>query len=356
MSGDVLRNLRAGLLTEGEVIGGFIFYDLSLLNRVRLGTVPPAVRGFVWWAGRALLMAFLILPVALTVRAEVVAPSVHWGALAYPDAQPLLSADLTLNRFTRFGGSQPYNAILDTSGFNFITLSWTEHWQRFQGWSTNLTVGAGPTRDEPSRGIQNLIHDTLGYARVPVGRIRETNDFMIDGSATKWWDVFGPNTLFAGAGGSSGSLYHELFARAGLRRVAPIPGLDFFRVSAMGRASQLFGGSAFQQVAPQSYLGQASIAIGSYTATNEVRYELEWGFSIDSGLFVNTRGSTLEERFGTFALRFPWFTFEMWNDSWAPPKWGEKDNGPTGGGRLMFDVIRTTEGLQSFYQWIRGSA
>jgi hypothetical protein len=282
----------------------------------------------------------------LVALAEPVSPSVHWGALAYPDTQQTLTADFTVNYFTQFSGrgvaGGSYNPVQETIGLNFATLSWTEHWKGLQGWSTNLTVGAGPTREEPGRSIQNGIHDTFDFARVPVGKVRETTDFMIDGSVTKWADLLGAKkTGFAGVGVSSGSVYHEVFGRLGVRRAFLIPGVSFIRWSAMGRVSQLWDGAVFRQVAPQSYLGQLSLALGDYTESNQPGFfELEVGITIDSGLFVGFGGNTLEEKFVAFAIRFPWLTFEMWNDSWAPPKYGDKDNGPTGGGRLMLDLLR----------------
>lgn len=69
-------------------------------------------------------------------------------------------------------------------GFNFASLSWTE---RFNHWGANLTGGAGPTRDEPTRSLQNgIVHRNFGFLPVPVGAIREATDFMIDGSLTRW--------------------------------------------------------------------------------------------------------------------------------------------------------------------------
>jgi hypothetical protein len=294
---------------------------------------------------RVLIAVALFWLPSSTVQGEVISPSVHWGALAYPDAAPLLSLDFTINRFTRFGEPGPYNSILETSGFNFATLSWTRYFQKIPDLSTNLTIGGGPTRDEPSKTIQDWGHHIVGGQEVPVGLKREANDFMIDASATKWWNIGAKRTLFAGFGASTGSLYHELFARAGMRR-GLVPGLSFMRWSIMGRAGQLFGGSAFHQVAPQSYLGQASIAVGNYDETNHpVWWEIEAGWTIDSGLFVGGTGNTLEEHFGAVTLRLGGITLETWNDSFAPPKWGAKDNGPTYGGRVMINIIRIRDDI-----------
>ncbi len=95
-------------------------------------------------------------------------------------------------------------------------MSWTEHWKRFEGWSTNLTIGAGPTGEQPTRYLQNeFLHDAiLGIPKVQTRRTRDEFDFMVDGSITRWLPLLDqPKKLFVGVGGSTGSLYHEVFAR-----------------------------------------------------------------------------------------------------------------------------------------------
>jgi len=267
-------------------------------------------------------------------HAETPAPSVHWGALAYPDQERTLMAGLTLNRFTEFNNSgQPYDSTVhQTIGFNFASLTWTE---RFNAWATNLTVGAGPTSDQPTRYLQNnFAHRLFHFKPVPVGAAREATDFMIDGSVTRWaklWDD--RETGFGGIGVSSGTLYHEGFLRLGMRRM-PFPIASYLRLSVMGRYSQLWKASAFNQVAGQSYMGQFSLSLGNYTQTNTPEWEFELGANIDTGLFVDPRGRSLQEKFGTVALRFPYGRFEMWDDAI-----NFKDKGPTYGGTLMFDLL-----------------
>jgi hypothetical protein len=289
----------------------------------------------------------VLLLITTAAPAEVPAPSVHWGALAYPDTADTLDLGYVNNYFTVFGKPTPYNPINQTMGFNFVTLTWTQHWQKFEGWSTNLTVGGGPTDPHPGQDIQNLIHDTLHYNRVRVGLAREADDFMIDGSVTKWISL--GNTVrsgFAGLGVSSGSIYHEGFARIGVRKwtaleLRPAIGPLRLSLSAMGRYGQLGSASAFHQVAPQAYLGQVSFAVGWYNLRDQPKLEFEGGLTFDSGLFVGFHGEHLEEHFGAVVLRFwPGIAISMWNDSWGPPKGGAKDNGPTGGGMVLLDVYR----------------
>jgi hypothetical protein len=294
--------------------------------------------------------------IAVPASAESPSPSVHWGAIAYPDQARLLDAGLTLNRFTEFNSARDrYNAINETAGFNMATLSWTEHVMALPGWSTNLTVGAGPTRDDPTNSIQNRnVHRWLGFGRVPVDAVREANDFMIDGSLTRWFSLWGAQrTGFAGGGVSTGTLYQELYARAGIRRLAladviKMPQSDgsllqtvlrSIRLSGMGRYGRLWSGAAYHEVAPQSFLAQVSIAVGDYSKDPfRPAWELEFAYTIDSGLFVNFSGSSIEEQFGSVALRIGFLTLESWNDSI-----NKHDNGPTFGGKLTVDVFRLVE-------------
>ena len=115
------------------------------------------------------------------VRGESAAPSVHWGSISYPDQGRLLETGLTLNRFTEFNSSRSrYNSIQETSGFNFGTVSWTEPLKQYPGWSANLTVGAGPTRDDPTNALQNRwVHRWLDFDRVPVGSVREATAALL---------------------------------------------------------------------------------------------------------------------------------------------------------------------------------
>jgi len=287
--------------------------------------------------------------------AESPSPTVHWGGLAYPDAYSKLELGYTGNRFTEFNGEgQRYNNIRETMGINFGTMSWTEHWKRFEGWSTNLTIGAGPTGEQPTRYLQNeFLHDAiLGIPKVQTRRTRDEFDFMVDGSITRWLPLLDqPKKIFVGVGGSTGSLYHEVFARAGIRGAevgssalsllgwgeANNLAADFvrgFRWSAMGRIAQAYAGPAFQHIAPQNYIIQTSLSWGIYDERPLPKFEIETGVTLDSGLFVDFQGKTLEERFVSLVtIRIRNFAFETWNDMV-----NRKDYGPTYGLRLTFDV------------------
>ena len=135
----------------------------------------------------------------LEVRAETPAPFIHWGALSYPDQAPTLELGLSLFRFTEFNGEgERFNGIGETIGINFITLSWTEHLTKsLNNWSTNFTLGIGPTRNQPTEWLQNdLIHDGLwGIEPVPVEDKRKQTDFSISGSLTRWLGVTGQKRI-----------------------------------------------------------------------------------------------------------------------------------------------------------------
>lgn len=304
-----------------------------------------------------LALSFL-LSVFSPARAETVAPSVHWGAIDYPDRDRTLIAGLTVNRFTEFNGSGArFNPINQTAGFNFATVSWTERMPAFPGWTTNLTIGAGPTGEEPSMYLQNgFLHRLLETNPVPVDQKRVGGDVMAGGSLTRWARLFSErDTGFVSLGVAGGSLYEEVYGRLGLRQislaelvasmnqgVAPaiLTNLSrFVRFSAMGRYSRVYGGSAYPStvIANQSYLAQGSVSIADYEAHDgkPPRWELEFAATIDSGLFVSPSGHGIERRFGAIAVHFPYGVFETWNDVL-----GRTDSGPTYGFRLMVDVLQ----------------
>lgn len=312
---------------------------------------------------RVLGVVIMIMAGGGQVSAESPAPTVHWGGLSYPDQSDVLDIGFTANRFTEFNGDgRRFNQIDETMGLNFATVSWTRH-ETIRPWlSTNVTVGAGPTGEQPTRYLQNeFIHDALfGIPEVPVGRTRDGGDFMFDGSVTGWrgWGKQS-RLLFAGGGFSTGSLYHEVFARAGMRRlnigdpmaagsqalvglvtggaVTRLQALEWLkglRLSAMGRYSRAFSGSAFKDVAPQTWLGQGSVSWGIYDDRTHVPFvEVELGAAIDSGIFTSLRGDALEVRFWTAKVQILRFAVETWND-----QLNRQDFGPTYGFRTTYDL------------------
>jgi len=304
----------------------------------------------------AIVLIAFMSPWILTTPtfAETSAPEIHWGALGYPDQVPTLTTGLSIFRFTEFNGDgKRFNGIKETIGLNLITVSWTEHWTtHLPSWSTNLTVGAGPTRNQPSEWLQNdLIHDSVwGIPGVPVEEKRNQTDFAISSSITHWWEVAGQQRLlFLSGGGQTGSLYHEVFVRSGVRRWSPLHTYERMvnpvegwvgalvrpvRVSGMVRAGRIATGAAFHDLANTVYTAQASISYGWYTPGRLRPWmEIEAGATFGSGIFNDDQGVSLGEQFWTVAFRIHPFTFESWND-----QLGNKDFGPTYGGRLMMDL------------------
>jgi hypothetical protein len=307
------------------------------------------------FAAACVLKLFIV---AAPVYGETSAPSVHWGALSYPDQYPTLMAGLVVNRFTEFnGGGARFNAVNQTAGYNFLSLTRTTPLAQLPkwmgtGWMGNVSIGAGPTGREPSEYLQNgFIHRLLGINAVPADQRRiDVADFMIGSTITRWFPLADRQVGFGGIGLDLGSLYQELYARVGVRRLSladlihqvgasfgPLAALSrYVRVSGMGRYSRIYSGAAYNSsvLANQTWIAQGSVSVGDYRdASRPPRWELEFGAMIDSGLFVTPSGHGIERRFGTIALRFPYGVVETWNDVL-----GRTDSGPTYGFRLMLDV------------------
>ncbi len=309
----------------------------------------------------------LLLVYAPFTFAESPSPTVHWGGSAYPDQSPTLELGFTGNRFTELDrNNRRFNNIRETMGLNFGSISWTEFFGTRPNLSTNLTIGAGPTGEQPTKWLQNeFIHDfVFGVPKVPVRRTRNEFDFMVDGSLTYWMHQSGKQRyIFGGGGISTGSLYHEAFIRGGLRR-APIGNwfadqipeqwpnwiptmLSGLRVSGLIRYGRSYSGSAFKEVAPQTYISQFSLSWGIYDDYLVPFFELEAGVTLDSGLFTDFRGDSLEEWFvSLITVRIRHFTFETWNDLI-----NQKDYGPTYGGRVMFNIYPCIKRPSDCFFW-----
>jgi len=109
---------------------------------------------------------------------------------------------------------------------------------------------------------------------------------------------------------------------------------DSIRFSAVACAGRSFSGAAVHQVANQSSLGQVAVGIGNYRRTDcDTPWEIKVGLTANSGLFVDHRGDSLEERFMTWALRDSAVTCETWNDLI-----NQKDHSPTFDASVTLDV------------------
>jgi hypothetical protein len=200
--------------------------------------------------------------------------------MASPDQYSTMTGGLTLNRFTPIDGlGNTFDSTVgNTLGFNLITMSWTRHWNYsgtnglWKNWSTNLTAGISPTGDEPTQYLQNkVVHQLRQLPTVPTVDPRRETDAMIDGSITRWFPLFRPKVIFAGAGFSVGTIYQQGFLRAGLRRMPITPtlysgswGEVSARASVLGRISYQSNGAVLHSVRSTAGLVQPSIAFGQY--------------------------------------------------------------------------------------------
>lgn len=298
----------------------------------------------------------LLYPLALA-HAENVAPSVHWGALDFPERERTVTAGLTINRFTEFDVHRNrFNAITQSSGFNFATFSVTDRLPSFPGWSGNVTWGGGPTSEAPSRNLQSFVHHLSDQGMIPTDHTRGGADFMIGGSVTRWSRLFSSREAgFVSIGVAGGSLYQEVYGRLGVREYSlaelaawlmsgTTPGFlkslsRYVRFSAMGRYSRLYGGSAYATdvLANQSYIGQASVTLADFGAGDRdaPQWAVEVAVTYDSGLFAQPNAHMILRRFGSVSLRAPYGKLELWDDVV-----GGTDSGPTFGFCVMLNVLQ----------------
>jgi hypothetical protein len=320
-------------------------------------------RPFQWVPGGLTPVFSVLLFMGLSSPAwsETPAPSVHWGSMAFPDQYSLLTGGLTINRFTPIDGlGNRYDSTVDnTLGFNIATLSWTQHWGGdWKNWSTNLTLGIGPTGDEVTNFLQNeFVHQLRGLPPVPTVNPRKAVDAMIDGSVTRWFPLFRPKTMFIGGGFSVGTIYQQGFLRAGIRRLQITPALYSgswgdvsVRASALGRVSYQEDGAVLQSIRNTAALAQPSIAFGQYRTNDngetipswEIEFALMWG----TGIFVNEVGKSQNHFAWSLAALAGPVRFETWNDSMGNIV--QRDYGPTYGATLTVDVFRVWEIIQDY--------
>lgn len=282
--------------------------------------------------------------------------------MSFPDQYSTLTGGLTINRFTPTDGlgNRYDSTVVNTLGFNSITLSWTQHWGGdWKNWSTNLTAGISPTGDEITNFLQNkFVHQLRQLPAVPTTNPRIETDAMIDGSVTRWFPFLwgAPKTLFAGGGFSVGTIYQQGFLRAGVRRLQITPtfyhsekwGDVNFRASVLGRISYQDNGAVLHSIRHTGALVQPSMAFGQYRTTENGEtiptWEIEFALMWDSGIFVNTVGRSQEQFAWAIALSAGPVRVETWNDSMGNIV--ERDYGPTYGATLTLDVLRVWNIIQ----------
>jgi hypothetical protein len=241
--------------------------------------------------------------------------------------------------------------VSNTLGFNLISLSWTQHWAGYgEGWSTNLTVGISPTANEPSEFFQNnVIHQLRHLPPVPTSDPRTELDAMVDGSITRWFPATHRKVFFVGGGFSVGTIYQQVFLRAGIRRLQVTPtiyegawGAVNGRASFLGRISFQEDGAVIRSIRQTAGLVQPALAFGQYILTKRGEtiptWEIEFALVWDSGIFVNQVGQSQEQFAWSLALTGGPLRFETWNDSFGNIV--TRDFGPTYGASLTLDLFR----------------
>jgi hypothetical protein len=265
----------------------------------------------------------------------LVTPSSHWGALLYPEFEPMAQFGLHLDRFTEFDKKKDaagnpiltsYNGLKETIGFNAIAISITGKFVRSPATLYRVTIHGGYSADEPTRFLQNeVIHAPAGLDPVPVAETRSAWDGGVSLDVHHW--VAGPLRvpLFAGAGVAFATINSDAFVQAGFRAAHWGP-------SAVVRVGGVSGGDALpSEVLSSRYLtAQASfrLPLDDWLAGLwGLMPELELGTTYTTGLFADTTGVAISEKFVTLKVAWGPLTIETWNDAWA----SDKDQGPTYG-------------------------
>ena len=293
---------------------------------------------------RRFLSLLLVLASVPSAAQTIVSPSPFFGALMYPDREPVRRLGLNFDRFTEFSKKkneageyifEPYNGITQTIGFNLITATNTGRIANSRRWRYRIVLQAGYSHNQPTSFLQNdLFHKMLGLPATPVRETREDFDAGAALEITRW-GRFLNGFLFVGGGAGTGTITRQGFIYAGIRDFKPLI-VSWLRVSAMTRGGLVKSGKAFGNNLSDYYINaQASLAL----------WNMELGYTWTLGPF-GKRGSLepLQERFVTMRMTFGRgvYTFEVWNDLV-----NEKDQGPTGGGRVYInaDQIRWARNL-----------
>ena len=264
----------------------------------------------------------------------LVTPSSHWGALIYPEFEPMGQFGIHLDRFTEFDKKKdaagnpirtPYNGLAQTIGFNTAAIAVTGKLVRSPTTLYRVTLHGGYSHDQPTRFLQNdVLHDLAGLDHVPVAATRSAFDGGISFDINHW--MRGPRRvpLFAGAGASFSTISNEAFVQAGFRAAHWGP-------SAVVRLGTVSGGDALpaRVLASRYVTGQVSLRLPLddwLAGLLGLMPEVEVGTTWTSGLFADTTGAAIAEQFITFKVAWGPLSIETWNDSI-----NGKDQGPTYG-------------------------
>lgn len=98
----------------------------------------------------------------------------------------------------------------------------------------------------------------------------------------------------------------------------------------------MFPGAVLHATNKSSVIWQPSVSVGPYSKDRQALppWELEFGVTWDSGIFVNQAGQSHKEIFLTMAGRYRAVRVETWNDTI-----NNKYRGPTYGATLTINLL-----------------
>lgn len=312
----------------------------------------------------AAVLAGLAIGIGAPARAQGTNSSAIFGAITFPEVDPMIEFGLTTDRFTDSTkdtdlGRLRHYALHRTYGLNFLNASVARQFRHTAAvW--RITGALGETGEEPSKYLQNrFLHHFFFLDSVPVDPTHLRNGSAIasaTGEVNYWFDnvIFHDGVvrwnapIFLGLGATSSTLNHEAFGQFGIRSLSlrighfdlPVPSV-MFRAAPWVHSSTLYPAHT---IARAYHFASYSfrIPLDRWWDSRGVLPEIEYGATSTSGFFMEAdslgRSTTpLPERVCTVSLHWAEgdFTAETYNDSC-----GNKDQGPTYGVRLFTRLRR----------------
>ena len=297
----------------------------------------------------------MLLPPAPSAAQPLLGPSRHFGATAIPSPKAGAHLGVSLDSFTEFNNRTdesgaylriPYNAIDETIGLNFLNYSWSVRSVRWPSVYYRSAVQVGYGHDEPSKTIQDKLHEWADTLRVPRGKQRNGElDVVLAFEIDRWGRIGTAFQHFVGVGGWTGTPSHEIYVHAGFNQPPWTPGgaSPFVTVGALVRVGFPFASDAFPDDGLSDWYrsveGVVRFPVGRWARRGgrggpwHALPDLAVSAHFDNGFFAAPDGGRRGERLGSVALA--WLdgalVLETWNDRFG----GElKDHGPTGGGQI----------------------
>lgn len=333
------------------------------MNGTRRGALRAAVAAMVL----SLIGSFL----PRDARAQGLNASAAFGALTFPEIDPVIELSLNFDRFTDSTKLTDlyrlrHYALHRTYGLNTLGVSIARRIAH-TGTIVRITGGVGRTGETPTKYFQNrFLHHFLFLDSVPVnpnhldegkfiGSLTAEANYWVDNILFHEGPVRWNAPIFLGGGATGSTLNHEAFAQAGLRSLTLRAGnVDLPAPSYMIRFVPWVHSSALY---PRHTIARAyrftslsiRIPLDRWWDSHGVLPEIEWGKTSTTGLFMaaDSLGAPsvpFPEKDCTIALHWAEgdFTAETYNDSC-----GDKDQGPTYGVRFYTRLRRPCDVLPS---------